>query len=210
MCSLTDLILSSAFSLGFLRAHGPESTNLPGTARSPARQQPLAWAQRFPEGTGGQWLSGSRGDRSSPGGTGWGCRLWDLGDNGRVSRAGSDSGCPGSETALGQPTVKMLYSNFWACWPGGAPPWLTTGQPDVRCVLRKLLWAPEILSSGCGSCPHWSHESHHPWVCSVACRPHCSGLSAGPVEMTKVMVGVQQVPCAWGRLTQATAKVPVP
>lgn len=75
---------SQPFSLGFPRAHDPESTNLLGTAHNPALHGPLAWAQMFPEGMGGQWLSGSQEDRSSPGGTGWGHQLWDLGGKGRV------------------------------------------------------------------------------------------------------------------------------
>ena len=70
-----SLFSPQPFSLGFLMAHCPESTNLLGTAHSPVLHWPLAWARMSPEGMGGQGLSGSQGDRSSPGGTGWGHRL---------------------------------------------------------------------------------------------------------------------------------------
>ena len=70
-----SLFSPQPFSLGFLMAHCPESTNLLGTAHSPVLHWPLAWARMSPEGLGGLWLCGSLGDRSCPGGTGWGHRL---------------------------------------------------------------------------------------------------------------------------------------
>lgn len=80
-------------SLGLLQGPRPEATNLLGTAHSAAPQWPLAWARTSPEGTGGQWLSGSQGDRSSPGGIVWGHRKWDLG-----AMAGSARACGGTPT----------------------------------------------------------------------------------------------------------------
>ena len=170
----------------------PEATNLLGTAHSPAPQWPLAWARTSPEGTGAQWLSGSRGDRSSPGGIVWGHWKWDLGAMAGSTRARGGIPTlerPGLETRdpqalnLPWPRPSVLYSlsDFWACWLAGAPQRLTVCRGSRGASPRKPLWplrSPASRDPGHGTCPHWSHQGHHP---SVACRPHCSGLSAGPV-----------------------------
>lgn len=211
--------LSPALSPGPL---GSESTNLPDTAHSPALQQPLAWARMSPEGMGGRWLSGSQGDRSIPGGMGWGHRPWGLGDDGRVSRAGGHpylsilagtSGRLGPEPTPGQSSVWVpdSLSHFWVHWLGGAPngwppPIATEGSMPRRppCTLRPPAWGSLATGhkapfSGMWLLPTPATRGPPPWVSSAACRPLCSGLSAGTVGWPRPSC-TQHVPCIFRRL----------